>query len=142
LGDFNKPVTVTLTGLPAGLPVPSVVVAAERSEFELPVAFPPTTKPGLLANVKLVATSSDKSQSALRSNEIAVAVIVEPPPPPALLRVFEDEAAFPGLLTDGSGAAALESGDKLSGSHSLKVTPEQRFAATLPGLVVKIRQNP
>jgi biopolymer transport protein ExbB len=32
--------------------------------------------------------------------------------------------------------------DKLSGAASVKVTPEQRYNPALPGLGVKIRQNP
>jgi hypothetical protein len=145
VGDFNKPVTVTLAGLPAGLPAPSLAVPPGQSDFELTVAFPANAKPGPLENVRLVASGGDQGQPAVRSNEIAVAVRVlpgEPAAPPGLLRVFEDEAAFVSLLTDGGGKAALEAADKFSGGQSLKVTPDQRFTAMLPGLGVKIRQNP
>lgn len=82
-GDFKRPVTVTLTGLPTGLTAPSVQVPGDKSDFELPVAFPHNTKPGALPNVKLVATSTEAGQPTLRSNEIAVAITVVPGTPPA-----------------------------------------------------------
>jgi hypothetical protein len=142
LGDFKRPVTVTLAGLPAGIPPPAVVVPGDRSDFELPVAFPYGLKPGDLANVKLVANGD--GQPAAKSNEIAVAVKVVPgePPPRKALAVFEDQPEFVANLKDGNGTAALEAADKFSGTHSVKVTPDQRFNPTLPGLGVKVREKP
>jgi hypothetical protein len=142
LGDYKKPVTVTLAGLPAGASPPVLVVPGDKSEFELVVAFPYGLKPGELPNVKVVATGD--GTPALKSNAIAVAVKVVPgePPPQKALAVFEDQPEFVANLKDGGGTAALEAADKYSGTHSVKVTPDQRFNAQLPGLGVKIREKP
>jgi hypothetical protein len=56
--------------------------------------------------------------------------------------VFEDQPEFVANLKEGGGTAALESGDKHSGTHSVKVTPDQRYNPMLPGLGIRIRQNP
>src|SRR5207237_6827262 len=56
VGDFKKPVTVTLAGLPAGASPPVLVVPGDKSDFELAVAFSYGLKPGDLPNVRLVAT--------------------------------------------------------------------------------------
>src|SRR5437660_617135 len=39
-GGFNRPVNLTLTGLPPELPAPSVTVPGDRNDFELSVSFP------------------------------------------------------------------------------------------------------
>ena len=49
--------TVTLEGLPAGVPVPKATVAADKNEFELEIKFPANTKPGELENINLVANA-------------------------------------------------------------------------------------
>ncbi len=143
IGGYNKPVTVTLAGLPAGLPAPSVNVAGDRSDFELPVSFPYKSKLGPLANIKLVATSQLSPQQVLKTNEIPVAVqVVQGEPPPEPLLIFEDQGEFVANLSQGAGKATLETGDKYSGSGSVKVTPDQRYNPGLPGIGIRIRQNP
>jgi hypothetical protein len=61
---------------------------------------------------------------------------------PSLARLFEDEAAFAGALTEGKGTAGLWAADAYSGRSSVKVTPQERYATRLAGLPVPIRQYP
>lgn len=61
--------------------------------------------------------------------------------PPALV-VFEDQDDFVKNLTQGNGKAALDMEDKHSGKSSIKITPDQRFNPSLPGLGVLIRKDP
>jgi hypothetical protein len=65
-----------------------------------------------------------------------------PLPPQQPYRVFEDQAEFVANLLEGAGTATLEAADKYSGKSSIKVTPDQRFTERLPGLDIRIRQNP
>jgi len=143
---FSKPVTVSLAGLPAELPAPTVTVPGNRSDFELPVAFPYETKLGLLPNIKLVAVSQISPQQAIRSNEVPVTVQVvqgaPPPPPAALYQVFEDEPNFLALLHEGDGQASLETVDRYAGSAALKVSAGQRFRMKMPGWGYKIKEMP
>jgi hypothetical protein len=69
---FTNSVIVTLTGLPAGAPAPTVTVGEDQKDFELPVAFPEDTKLGALRNLKVVATSQVEPQRVLKSNEISL----------------------------------------------------------------------
>lgn len=145
-GGFDRPVTLTLAGLPADLPAPTVTVAGNRSEFALPVAFPYESKLGPLAGVKLVASGTVEGDRVVKSNEVPVAVEVvagEPPPPaPALYRVFEDEAGFPAVLNEGGGQVGLESADRYAGLAALKVTGDQRLRAKMPGWGFAIAEKP
>lgn len=143
LGDFKQPLTVTLAGLPAELPPPEVTLAPEQSEFALPVAFPFGSAPGALSNVKLVASSRLNPTTVVKSNELPVEVNVVPGgPPPALYKLFEDESSFLTLLAEGGGQATLERADRYSGQAAMKITPDQKFRSKLPGLGVKIAENP
>jgi hypothetical protein len=63
-----------------------------------------------------------------------------PPSPP--FAIFEDQPEFVAELLEGAGTAKLEDSDKYSGKSSVKVTPDQRFNERLPGLGMRIRQNP
>jgi hypothetical protein len=65
------------------------------------------------------------------------AIPAEPP-----LAVFEDQPEFIANLTQGMGTATLVTDDKLSGAAAVKITPDQRFNPSLPGLGVKIRKDP
>jgi hypothetical protein len=58
------------------------------------------------------------------------------------LAIFEDEADFADKLNQGAGKISLVSDDHYSGKAALKVTPDQRFNPSLPGLNVKIREKP
>ena len=61
---------------------------------------------------------------------------------PALLTLFEDDPRFVSLLNEGTGTAALETNDKLTGSASLVVSPPQRYASRIPGWKYRITENP
>jgi hypothetical protein len=71
-GGFDKPVTVSVVALPTGVPVPTVVVPENKTDFELPLVLPTSTKLGDLLNVKLLATSVVNPQTTLRSNEVPI----------------------------------------------------------------------
>ena len=145
---FDHPVTVTLAALPKEYPAPKVVVAGDKDEFSLSVRFPYGTKAGELKNVKLFATAApvDKKENLLvRSNELTVELKVVPgekPPGAKLLSLAEDPKKWISYLSKGGGKISLELGDKFSGDSSIKVTPDQRYNELLPGLGLKIRENP
>ena len=145
-GGFDRPVTLSLTGLPADLPAPSVTIAGNRNDFALPVAFPYESKLGPLAGVKLVASGTVEGNRVVKSNEIPIALEViagEPPPPaPPLFRVFEDEAGFPAILNEGSGQVGVESADRYAGLTALKITGDQRSRAKMPGWGFTIAEKP
>ncbi len=65
-----------------------------------------------------------------------------PVPPGKPLLVFEDQPEFLANLLEGAGTATLDTADRFSGTASAKVTPDQRFNQRLPGLNVRIRENP
>ncbi|HEY4313069.1 MAG TPA: hypothetical protein VGN12_26690 [Pirellulales bacterium] len=58
------------------------------------------------------------------------------------LALFEDQPEFVANLDQGAGTATLVTDEKFTGTASVKVTPEQRYNPALPGLGIKIRQNP
>ena len=142
---FQQPVTVTLTGLPKDIPAPIAIVAADKSEFELPLRFPFASKPGELKNVKLVALLDRNAPLAGKSNDIDVKLKIvagEKPPAEAPRVIFDEDTQFIAQLTEGSGQATLDNTERYSGKVAVKVTPDQKFNAKLPGLSVKIRENP
>lgn len=65
-----------------------------------------------------------------------------PTPPEPPLAVFEDQPEFVANLSQGGGTAELWAETVYSGTHAIKVTPDQRFNPMLPGLGVRIRRNP
>ena len=65
-----------------------------------------------------------------------------PNPPSRPFTIFEDQKEFVAALLEGAGTVQLEGNDKYSGKASVKVTPDQRFNERLPGLGMRIRQNP
>jgi hypothetical protein len=56
--------------------------------------------------------------------------------------IFEDQKTFVANLNEGGGTGQLETADRYSGVNSVKITPDQRFNERLPGLRVKIAENP
>jgi hypothetical protein len=142
---FAQAVIVTLDGLPKGYSAPMVLVPADQSEFTLPATFAFGTKTGELKGAKLVAVVAPVSTTSVKSNAIDVAINVVPGEKPVAeppKEIFEDDEKFIALLTEGSGKVIPEQRDKYSGTYSLRVTPDQRFNASLPMLGVKIRENP
>jgi putative heme-binding domain-containing protein len=64
------------------------------------------------------------------------------PLPPAQLVLFDDEPEFAELLREGKGTATLETADRHAGTASLRITPPQRFSASIPGWSYRIAENP
>jgi putative heme-binding domain-containing protein len=62
--------------------------------------------------------------------------------PPTRQVLFDDSPAFAGLLTEGGGSVTVVTGDKHSGSASLRITPLQRHSKRIPGWAFRIRENP
>jgi hypothetical protein len=85
LNGFAGDIQVSLTGLPAGVPVPApVTVKAAETTFAVKIALPPTTPPG---EVKLKLSASvepDAKQPNIRVKsrdvEVLLSVIAAPPP--------------------------------------------------------------
>jgi hypothetical protein len=141
---YKQPLVVTLESLPRGYRAPQVLVAGDKSEFELPLTFNYAGKPGDI-KAKLVALAAPVIATSVKSNAIDVAVRVvtgEKPETEQPKEVFEDDEKFIAMLTEGNGRAIPDQRDQYSGTYSLRVTPDQKFNAKLPNLNVKIRENP
>ena len=145
IASFKQPVVVTLENLPKGLSAPLVVIPADRADFELPLVFPFGSQPGELKDVKLVAVAAPVSANSVRSKGLPVKITVvagEKPPAEPPLEIFEDDEKFIALLTEGGGKATPENRDKFSGQTCLRINGDQKYATKLPGLSVKVRENP
>jgi len=138
---FDAPVLVQLEGLPKEFPPIILETTGEATTFELPVRLPFETAPKEHKKIKLVGLVG-----TLKTAPLEVAVKVVPgeasPLPAALTTLFEDEVAFPALLTEGDGQATLDRTDRYAGTAALKLTPKQRLRANAPGWKFKIRENP
>jgi hypothetical protein len=79
-GGFKGDVTVTLTGVPPGIAVPSMVVKAEQTDFQLSLKFPGTFTMPDIGPLEVVATGRYNLQSPLlnRSEPVAVRVKLTP----------------------------------------------------------------
>ncbi|MEX2111548.1 MAG: hypothetical protein WD845_00080 [Pirellulales bacterium] len=145
---FTLPVTVSLSGLPKGSGAPSIELAADKNDFELPLSLRYGTPLGELKDVKLVATSQldpKNAETMVKSAEAPVAINVvagDKPPAEQPRVVFEDQVEFLANLIEGGGQASLVADQKYSGLASIRVTPDQKFNPALPGLNVKIREFP
>ena len=78
---FDKPVTVTLAGLPAGYAAPSIEVPAEQTEFTLEIRFAKEAKAAELKDIKLVANAATdlKPEVKVSSNQINTNIKVVAP---------------------------------------------------------------
>ena len=78
---FDKPVTVTLAGLPAGYAAPSIEVPAEQTEFTLEIRFAKEAKAADLKGIKLVANAATdlKPEVKVSSNQINTNIKVVAP---------------------------------------------------------------
>ena len=76
LSGMKQDVSVTLSGLPAGIAVPKVVVKPDQTDFKLEVAFPATFKTAELTNVRLFATGKMRANApiAVRSKELPLTI--------------------------------------------------------------------
>jgi len=87
LNGFTGDITVSLTGVPAGVAVPApVIVKAAETVFVVKLALPITTPPGEVTLKLSASVAPDAKQPAIRVKgrdiEIALHVIAAPPPPP------------------------------------------------------------
>ncbi|MBW8883282.1 MAG: hypothetical protein JF612_00600, partial [Planctomycetia bacterium] len=142
---YTQPVVVTLDGLPKGYTAPQVLVPGDKSDFELPLTFSYSTKPGELKGAKLIGLAAPVVVSSVKSNAIDVSVKVvqgEKPEQEQPKEVFEDDEKFIAMLTEGNGRAIPDQRQAYRGKYGLRVTPDQKFNAKLPNLGVKIRENP
>ncbi len=75
---FDKPVTVTLAGLPEGYAAPSIEVPTDQTEFKLEVRFPKEAKPAELKDIKLIANAPTdlKPELKVTSNQINTTIKV------------------------------------------------------------------
>src|SRR5581483_4739794 len=75
---FAGPVTLTLSGLPAGLTAPPVVVAPAAAQGVLAVAIPAETQVGTLAGLQVTGTG-DAGGKPFTATAGPVAIAVEEP---------------------------------------------------------------
>jgi hypothetical protein len=142
---YTQPVVVTLDSLPKGYSAPQVLVPGDKSQFELPLTFAFSSKPGELKGAKLVAIVAPVVATSVRSNLVDVAINIVPGEKPVTEQpkeIYEDDEKFIALFTEGNGRAIPDQRDQYSGKYSLRVTPDQKFNANLPNFAVKIRENP
>jgi hypothetical protein len=75
-------VTLTLTGLPAGLRADPVTIKAADAAFAVNVILPPTTPPGEVTGLKLTATGAPDAKQPnvrVRSRDAEFVLVVRPP---------------------------------------------------------------
>ncbi|MGE0607199.1 MAG: hypothetical protein AB7O62_08915 [Pirellulales bacterium] len=105
---------------------------ADFGAFELTgLAFTPQTGDGLFDGIYLARTQDD-----LAGCPAAIAATEQP------RKLFEDEKAFVDFLVEGNATIELFEGEKYSGTASIKVGVDQKYRTNMPGLNLKIRQNP
>jgi len=85
-GGFKGDVTVSLTGVPAGIAVPTVVVKADKTDFVLPLKFPATFKMLELGPIEVFATGRFAPTSPLLNRSEAVAVRLKLTPSPVAVK--------------------------------------------------------
>ena len=56
--------------------------------------------------------------------------------------LFDDDANFAKLLVDGKGTARIVTTDQHSGTSALRITPPQKYSASIEGWAFRIRKNP
>ncbi|MEO8165387.1 MAG: hypothetical protein ABI619_08320, partial [Betaproteobacteria bacterium] len=71
-------VTVSIVGQPGGVAAPSVVLPADKSDFELEVKFPANFAPAEVASIKLFATGpyDPKAANIVVRTEIPITINV------------------------------------------------------------------
>lgn len=84
LGGAKGDVTVTLTGLPAGVPASSPVVVKDgATEFKFALKFPVGFKAGDFTGLKLSASAKPFNAATVKSRDLEFAVkVLAPEPPP------------------------------------------------------------
>lgn len=84
LNGAKGDVTVTLTGLPAGVTAPATAVVKDgATEFKFPLKFPVGFKPGDFTGLKLSASGKPFAAATVKSRDLDFAVkVLAPEPPP------------------------------------------------------------
>ncbi len=84
-GGFTGDVTVSLAGVSPGIAIPTVIVKADKNDFQLALKFPPAFKMLELNKLEVFATGKYAANSALlnRSEAVAVRVKLTPTTPAA-----------------------------------------------------------
>ena len=82
------------------------------------------------------------ANAAYVAGDYAETLLAPQSPEGHLLCLLEDRPDLIAALFDGPSSVRPDSLDRYSGEISLKVDGHQRFAARLPGLAAKIRENP
>ncbi|HKD35480.1 MAG TPA: hypothetical protein VKB78_01730, partial [Pirellulales bacterium] len=138
----------------------SPIIAADKSDATVQIIVPrdlPSAEYDLAVRGELL--SADGKTTLVETYTPVLRVkAVSPPPekmpvakvpngkapsgPDAPLAIFEDQPEIVGDLNQGGGQISLISDDKFSGKSAVKVTPDQRYNPSLPGLGVKIREKP
>jgi putative membrane-bound dehydrogenase-like protein len=62
--------------------------------------------------------------------------------PPTKVVLIDEDLAFADLLNQGTGTAGFIDSDRQRGRMALRITPPQRFSASIPGWEYRIRENP
>ena len=76
LAGMKQAVTVTLSGLPAGIAVPKAALQPDQTEFKPEVAFPATFKQDELTTVRVFATGKMRPNAPIdvRSKELPLTI--------------------------------------------------------------------
>lgn len=77
LGDYKGDVTVTMSGLPAGVSAANVAVKSDQSEFKIEIKFPANFAAAEIPGLKLTATGPPDPQSGnvpVKSAEVSAAI--------------------------------------------------------------------
>jgi len=115
----------------------------EASEAALTLLVPadlPHLEYDVAVRAELLA--ADGKKVVARATTPARRLKAQPPSPAEPRRLFEDEPALPGQLSEGKGDVALVADEKFAGKNSLRVTPDRRAAAKLGELALPIRRFP
>lgn len=142
---YTQPVLVTLENLPKDFRAPQVLVPGDKDAFELPLTFAFGNKAGDVKGARLVAIAAPLEAKSVKSNTVDVSIKVVEGQKPAIeapKEIYEDDEKFVAMFTEGGGRAIPDQRDQYSGKYSVRVTPDQKFNANLPGLSAKIKENP
>jgi hypothetical protein len=146
--NYSGIVRLTIDGLPQGVIPPTHLVPAGESDFRFPVTLPFGLKPGPL-KVKLESLGKASGDNTVDDGVVGKPIDVllnvvrgDKPKVEKPLAIFEDEQEFVDDLTEGEGVAALSDQEKYTGQFSLLAKQKPRWRTSIPGLSIKIRENP
>jgi hypothetical protein len=133
----------------------SPTVAADKSDATVEVIVPgglPASDYDLAVRGELLSADGKTTLAETYTPVLRVKAIIPPAEktpvaktpshPDAPLAIFEDQPEIVANLNQGNGQISLVNDDKYSGTAAVKVTPDQRYNPSLPGLAVKIREQP